>query len=71
MDDENMPIGVLEIAGYDVSSLLWEQDEIEQAVKELALFPIFVSTSQKPLTSSITPPHFGSKSSAILNAPDQ
>ena len=41
MDDENMPIGVLEIAGYDVSSLLWEQDEIEQAVKELALFPHF------------------------------
>lgn len=41
MDDENMPIGILEIAGYEVSSLLWEQDEIEQAVKELALFPQF------------------------------
>ena len=41
MDDEKMPYGVLEIAGFDVSSLLWEQDEIEQAVRELALYPQF------------------------------
>lgn len=41
MDDENMPYGVLEIAGVDVSSLLWEQDEIEQAIKALALYPQF------------------------------
>lgn len=41
MDDEKMPYGVLEIAGLDVSSLLWEQDEIEQAVRELALYPQF------------------------------
>ena len=41
MDDENMPIGSLEIAGFDVSSLLWEQDDIELAVSELALYTQF------------------------------
>ncbi|MFJ3427897.1 MULTISPECIES: hypothetical protein [Pseudomonas] len=41
MDDEKIPYGVLEIAGVDVSSLLWEQDEIEQAIRELALYPQF------------------------------
>ena len=41
MDDEKMAYGVLEIAGFDVSSLLWEQDEIELAVRELALYPQF------------------------------
>ena len=41
MDNENMPYGVLEIAGFDVSSLLHEQNEIEQAVRELALYPQF------------------------------
>jgi hypothetical protein len=41
MDYEDMPIGVLEIAGFDVTSLLWEQDEIEQAVSELALYGEF------------------------------
>lgn len=41
MDDENMPIGRLEIAGFDVSNLLWEQDDIELAVRELALYSPF------------------------------
>ena len=41
MDDESMPIGRLEIAGFDVSNLLWELDDIEQAVRELALYSPF------------------------------
>lgn len=41
MDDENMPICRLEIAGFDVSNLLWELDDIEQAVRELALYSSF------------------------------
>ncbi|NBA95660.1 hypothetical protein [Pseudomonas sp. R5(2019)] len=41
MDDENLPIGCLEIAGLDVSNLLWEQDDIELAVRELALYSPF------------------------------
>ncbi|WP_122454347.1 hypothetical protein [Pseudomonas viridiflava] len=41
MDNENMPVGCLEIAGCDVSNLLEELDEIEQAVHELALYPQF------------------------------
>lgn len=41
MEYKDMAIGVLEIAGFDVSSLLWEQDEIEQAVSQLALHEEF------------------------------
>lgn len=41
MDDENMPIGRLAIAGFDVSNLLGELDDIEQAVRELALYSPF------------------------------
>lgn len=41
MDNENMPVGSLEIAGFDVSSLLWEQDDIKLAVSELALYTQF------------------------------
>ena len=41
MDNENMPIGRLKIAGFDVSNLLWELDDIEQAVRALALYSPF------------------------------
>ncbi|MEE4696817.1 hypothetical protein V2K91_16335 [Pseudomonas alliivorans] len=41
MDNEDMPIGCLVIAGLDVSNLLEELDDIEQAVHELALYPQF------------------------------
>jgi hypothetical protein len=37
MDTENMPVGRLQIAGFDVSSLLWDQEEMELAVSKLAL----------------------------------
>jgi hypothetical protein len=51
MDDENMPNGCLEIAGFDVSSLLWEQDDIEQAVCELALYSQFREHFKEALES--------------------
>ena len=41
MGYESIPIGSLEIAGFDVSSLLWDQDEIEKALRQLALYSEF------------------------------